>query len=48
MEKLRENHKNNMKQIKEKFEAKINLFENKSEKLAAENFEHAVENVSIF
>ena len=47
MDRLREDHTENMKQIREKYSAKLKLLENKSEKLAAENFEFAVENVSL-
>ena len=48
MDGLREDHTENLKKIREKFEAKLKLLEHKSEKLAAENFEYAVENVGIF
>ena len=45
MDGLREDHTENLKKIREKFEAKLKLLEHKSEKLAAENFEYVVENV---
>ena len=48
MENLRENHQTNIKQMKDKFEAKIQILETKSENLAADNFEYAVENVRFF
>ena len=45
MDGLKSNHLNNLNQIQEKYSVQIKLLEKKSEKLAAENFEYAVENV---
>merc|ERR1711892_103598 len=47
MENLKENQKTNIKQMKDKFEAKIKILETKSENLAADNFEYAVENEEL-
>ena len=43
--KLKEGQKRDIYQMKEKFEQQIKIIENKSELIAAKNFEHAVENV---
>ena len=45
---LREEQNKDIKQMKEKFKQQINIIENKSELIAAQNFEFAVENVSPF
>ena len=46
--KLKEEQNRDIKQMKEKFEKQINKVENKSEVIAAKNFELAVDNVSPF
>ena len=45
MDTMRKEHTESKTNIRETFESKVNLLERKSEKLAAENFEYAVENV---
>ena len=45
MDRLKADHVNNLNQIQEKYSVQFKLLEKKSEKLAAENFEYAVENV---
>ena len=45
MDRLKADHVNNLNQIQEKYTVQFKLLEKKSEKLAAENFEYAVENV---
>ena len=46
MERLKANHVKNLNQIQEKYSLQLKHLEKKSEKLAAENFEYAVENVN--
>ena len=46
MEGLKTEHVNNLNQIQEKYSVQSKLLEKKSEKLAAENFEYALENVN--
>ena len=48
MDILKENHYQNVSQLKETFQTRIKLLEKKSEKLAADNFEFVVENVRFF
>ena len=45
MDGLKSDHVNNLNQIQEKYSVQFKLLEKKSENLAAENFEYAVENV---
>ena len=46
MDVLRDDHIKSINQMQEKYSGQLKLLEKKSEKLAAENFEYAVENVS--
>jgi chromosome segregation ATPase len=46
MDELKADHVNKLNQIQEKYSVQLKLLEKKSEKLAAENFEYAVENVN--
>ena len=46
--KLKEDQNIDIKQMKEKFEQQMEMMENKSEAIRAQNFEYAVENVSHF
>jgi len=47
MDTMRKEHTESKTNIRETFESKVNLLERKSEKLAAENFEYAVENEEL-
>lgn len=47
LETLRDDHKFSTKQLKETFESRLRLLEQKSEKLAAENFEYSIENEEL-
>ena len=46
MDGLKADHVNKLNQIQETYSVQLKLLEKKSEKLAAENFEYAVENVT--
>ena len=47
IEKMKDDHNYASKQLKETFESRIRLLEQKSEKLAAENFEYSIENEEL-